>query len=488
MSRTTGFDYTNKDYEAFRNMMLNALDVKMPEYTDKRQSDAGVVILELLAQGLDILSFYQDVIANEVFLVTEEQRSNALKWCQMLGHTPRFATPARFKQVFVLSSPQATETLIPAGTVVKTLRSSVEPEVAFETVADHIIPAGKLGDESVDGEYLYTVEIVQGTSVHNELLGTSSATSDQVFSLRYSPVIVPSIEVRINEGDGFRLWERVDNFVESTPTSRHYTASLDDVGAVRLTFGNGVFGKIPQRFTNGMYCTYRVGGGSEGNVGAGKINVLDSNIAVVAKTFNPDKAFEYGQDKESLEEIKVNAPNAFRTMWGALTLEDFADVVALNFPEVKYAISKRNEDNIDDLHIYLLLQDGEPLTDSIRNKIFDLLDENKGGRKIVGADNVYIEPATLVPLSFEAVLVVKDNYSKDSVEQGVNEFFEKYFAVGSYPFNTELSLSELVSLLMSEVAGIKSFRVTSPVDDILVPALNEIYILDGLILTVSGGV
>ena len=85
MSRTPtkGIDYTSKDYESFRNDMIKQLRIKMPEYTDIRQSDAGIVILELLAQGLDVLSYYQDVIANEVFFVTCEQRNNALKWCQM---------------------------------------------------------------------------------------------------------------------------------------------------------------------------------------------------------------------------------------------------------------------------------------------------------------------------------------------------------------------------------------------------------------------
>ena len=129
MSRipNNGIDYTSKDYESFRNDMISKLGIKMPEYTDTRQSDAGIVILELLAQGLDIISYYQDVIANEAFLVTEEQRSNALKWCQILGYTPKSSTPAEFTQVFVLSSVQSKDTIIPAGTVVKTLGSVTEP-------------------------------------------------------------------------------------------------------------------------------------------------------------------------------------------------------------------------------------------------------------------------------------------------------------------------------------------------------------------------
>ena len=148
MSRlpTNGIDYTSKDYESYRNDMIKQLGIKMPEYTDIRQSDAGIVILELLAQGLDILSYYQDVIANEAFLVTEEQRSNALKWCKMLSYTPKASTPAEFTQVFVLSSIQETDTVIPRGTVVKTQGTPTEPSVYFETQSDLTIPAGALGN------------------------------------------------------------------------------------------------------------------------------------------------------------------------------------------------------------------------------------------------------------------------------------------------------------------------------------------------------
>ena len=37
---TPNIDYTNKDYEAFRAYMIKQLGIKMPEYTDRSQTDA----------------------------------------------------------------------------------------------------------------------------------------------------------------------------------------------------------------------------------------------------------------------------------------------------------------------------------------------------------------------------------------------------------------------------------------------------------------
>lgn len=251
MSRvpTEGIDYTSKDYESFRNDMISKLMVKMPEYTDLRQSDAGIVILELLAQGLDVLSYYQDVMANEVFLTTEEQRSNALKWCKMLGYTPKASTPSEFEQVFELSAKQTKPVVIPAGTVVKTVGTSVEPSIYFETVEELTIPVGKLGSEThvEDGKtvYDYSVKIIQGQSISNELVGSSNGSiKNQTFKLGYTPVILDSIVLLVNEGDGFTKWNRVDTFVDSSPLSRDYMVSINDNDEAVITFGDGVFARF----------------------------------------------------------------------------------------------------------------------------------------------------------------------------------------------------------------------------------------------------
>ena len=471
--------------------MIESLQQKMPEYTDTRQSDAGIVIIELLAQGLDILSYYMDVIANEAFLVTEEQRNNALKWCQMLGYTPRPSTPSKFKQVFVLSSPQPVDTVIPKGTVVTTVASSAEPEVRFETESDLIIPAGKLGNEVDDSdEYMYTVDVVQGTSVSGEPLGSSNGTPGQKFMLSYTPVILDSVTVLVNEGSGFEKWTRVDSFVESGPSSKHYTVSINGNDEATITFGNGVFGKIPSKYTNGIFCDYRIGGGVQGNVGAFKIKNVVSSMAVISETFNPDLPYENGQDKETLDEIKVNAPVSHRNLWGALTLEDFADVVLLNFPDVQFAVSKRDPENVDNIYIYLYLKNDAELTEDFKSKVLSIFDENSGGRKIVGADEIYIEPATFVPLTLTCSLVVQNRYSKKSVEDSIREYVEFYFKKGNYPFNKELSLTELASNIMNPdnaIQGIKSFKFTSPAEDVMTPEIGQIYSLKSLTFNTTGG-
>lgn len=492
MSRvpTNGVDYTNKDYESYRNSMVQQLGINMPEYTDTRQSDAGIVILELLAQALDVLSYYQDVIANETFLVTEERRSNALKWCRMLGYTPKASTPSRFTQVFVLNSVQKEDTTIPAGTKIKTASTASESSVYFETTTDLVIPAGALGDEMENGKYLYTVPVVQGITVSGELMGTSSGSPNQTYKLNYSPVILDSVVVLVNEGSGYERWNRVDSFIDSSPTSKDYTVTINDNDEAVVTFGDGVFGKIPVVFDNGLYCNYRVGGGTQGNVGANKIRVLDSNLAVVKDTFNPSTADVEGLDKETLEEIKRNAPSSYRTTWGALTITDFADVVKANFLEVDKVSSYATGTDGRDVSLYILLKNDDELTSKLGDSILNLFDENGGGRKLIGVGNISLFTAIKSPINITATLAVKPRYEFESVKAQITAFLEDYFAVGNRDFNTELSISELCSEVMNPangIDGIRFFKITSPTQDVLIPDNGVIHTLGSLVIN-NGGV
>jgi hypothetical protein len=492
-SPVTGIDYTDKDYEAFRAMMLEKLGAAMPEYTDTRQSDAGIVLLELVAQGLDILSFYQDVIANECFLETAEQYESAAHWAKMLGYSPRFATPAHFRQVFRLLSPQQSDTLIPKGTAVRTEGSGVEPAVYFETASDLTIPAGLLGDERTGGEYDRTADIVQGQSVANELLGTSSGAGGQRFALAYSPAIVSSIQVLVNEGLGFSAWERVASFIDSGAASEHYAVELGNEGGATIVFGDGSLGKIPGAFQNGIYAAYRVGGGSAGNVAPMKICAMDSPIALVGETFNPYGAYSPGTDRESIGEIRANAPSAVRLRWGALTLRDFSDILLMRFGGDVLMAQAEREENIDDLRIYVW-RSGDALVDAdFIGRCAEIFDIDKEGRKIVGAGEISIQGAVFEPLSLEGSLVVKDGYSRAAVSAAVIKFADGYFAHGSFPMGGPFIYAELAARIMdpSNVAGVMSFAFGAQQGNgVIAQSIGHIFELGGQLAlnSVTGGV
>jgi hypothetical protein len=468
-------DYSNSDYEAFRQFMIEQLGINMPEYTDKSQTDAGIVILELLAKGLDIISFQQDVQANESFLTTLTFEENALKWCDTLGYIPRGAVPSQFKQIFKLNSTQSVDTLIPKGTIVKTEKDSVESSVLFETLDNLIIPAGKYGDEQTGGTYDYVVNIIQGVTVTNETLSLVTSNTTGIFN--HTPVINSSVALLVNEGFGFSPWVRVNSFIDSDSSSPHFkVVSLGESSYIE--FGDGINGKIPTEYVGGLKVTYRIGGGKVGNVSSHKITVLDSSIPYVTETYNPEVAFVKGVDRETVSEIKINAPNSWRTKWACITLRDYADKVIELFPGVKYASAEVNPEDIDNVIVNLLPENGDSLDTNLELEIRNMFLD----RALIGTTVTLHEASgsDFIPLDFYVNIFAKTGFSNYDIKEAIKSYLTNRFKLGNYPFETPLSLLSLETEIFSNVSGMLSLKlivnssISQETDLVILPAVNQI--------------
>lgn len=481
-------DYTSKDYRALLEDMKTALQTEMPEYTDTSDTDAGMVILSLVARGLDILSYNQDRQANETFLSTMQRRDNILDRSRELGYIPSDAQPSCFPQVFVLTKGLEEDKIIPSGTVVMTKETESEEAQYFETFEDLVIPSGMLGNEQDEqGNYIYTVSVYHGQTFEEELVGTSNGAENQEFFLENTPVLIDTVTLLINEGVGYQEWTKVDSFVECDSTSKVFQVHTDEDGRATIKFGDGQFGKIPAEFSNGIYAYYRTGGGVIGNVSPGQITELEESDGEIAETFNLE-VIEKGYDAESNESIKVNAPNHRRTQWGAITLKDYSDLVIEHFNpnnKVFFAQTLQNPADRDDAMIYIL-----PHVEYIGSES-DLINEVETffveeGRQVVGATcSCHIASFNAVDLSVR--LSVMNTYYQAEVQLAVEEYLKTYFALGNIDFTTTVNLTELESLVKEEVEGVNALRIMTPTSDIE-PVETMITTLGNLVLDVTGGV
>lgn len=456
-------DYTNRDYEAFREMMIQNLKEKMPEYTDLSPTDAGIVILEALANGLDILSLYADITANDVLLPTTQDRSIANLLAKCLGYTPYTQTASEYEQVFVLDSVRPKDILIPKGTVVKTKSSTDLATLFFETMEDLIIPSTNLGNETdEDGNFLYTARIQHGTSVYQDVIGTSSGAPLQSFKLNYTNVLVDSIELYINEGNGQELWKRVDSFIDYNESSRVYVVNVDEFDVCTIEFGNGIKGMIPSSYPNGIIANYRVGGGEVGNVSAGIITELDTGITHVESTFNLPVSV-LGHDKESLESIKENAPASYRARDRLVTLEDYEDLLRINFYDFLRLYANNDTDVKTHVSIYYMMKDGYELTDKLISEVADFI----GKRCMIGT-TYELKPYEQYTVDIVAKMYVDADYDKEEIANNVRQYLEMVtFSYGSLVFGDTIAKSDLENEIKATFEGILSFRINTPSEDII---------------------
>lgn len=470
MAELRAVDYVTKDYEGFRQLMLDLIPQYAPEWTDTSQSDFGVVLIELLANGLDILSYYQDKYFNESFLATAKTRKAVINLCKMLGYELAHQTPAIHRIEFTKDESFIDDTIIiPKGTKIGT-DPKVGAQVVFELLdGDVILPAGVT---------TVTALATHGMTVTDNILGASDGTEFQTFKLMYPDVLKDTLQVVTIENGREITWERVEDFLSSEQEDRHYTISTNEANEMFVQFGNGLSGRIPTKNTV-IKAHYRVGGGTIGNVGLNTINsFVDKEFAGV--TFKNTELYLRGEDVEDIEHAKLVAPRHFRNAGRAVTKLDFEDIV-MGIEGVSKAKCIETFNENGDLHIYVVPSDYGVLTEGLETKILDTLNKVK-----LVHDNPILFSTTYTEFTVDLQVYTYSNYINSDVTARVTDAIEKLFDIRKMSFGEDVFIASIVGEVM-KVEGVRNVVVNAPLTDITVPE-NSVAKLIGVTVTTTGGV
>lgn len=187
------------------------------------------------------------------------------------------------------------------------------------------------------GDLFFPFEVTQGTTITNEVLGSSNGQAGQEFITLNRPVFDDSFLIEVDETGG-GTWEPYIDFVTlllSSSTDRHYKQESDRDDRRKLTFGNNTNGKIPPIGTNNIRATYRIGGDLDGNVGANQITGNSAGIRFVSSVGNPRAAIGWtikeGGDATSIEQAKEAGPASIRNQGKAVSPSDIARVAVSEY-------------------------------------------------------------------------------------------------------------------------------------------------------------
>ena len=188
------------------------------------------------------------------------------------------------------------------------------------------------------------VDATQGETVRDEVLGSGDGTALESFPLKKKPLtylpatdpeglaaVQSTLLVTVN---GVR-WNEQPTLFESAADAQDYTTSVDDQGQTTVIFGDGIFGAKPPTGKDNIHARYRKGLGTSGNVAVDAVSQLLDSIPGLQKVTNPQPS-QGGTDRESIEQIRANAPASLRTFGRAVSAADYA-ALALSFPGVAKA-------------------------------------------------------------------------------------------------------------------------------------------------------
>lgn len=319
-------DYASRDYTSLREDLINVIRTRIPEWLADDPADFGVALVEAFAYMGDIFNYYIDRSAAETFLGTASQRGSLLNIASLLGYSPTGRLAARVTLTFTNNSQQLFK--IPSGArVTTTIRASdLNALLTYEVGYNPDTNDGSW--EIHPGGQSLLIPAVEGVTVKDQLLGQSNGYAGQKFVIRDTPMINRSLEILVGPSAEEAVpYTYVQNLFEATPNDDRFSYRTDDAGITTVTFGDGISGTVPPNFQN-IYATFRIGGGTEGNIAPGHTFIPDG-WTFPGSIVNQTKGFG-GAMEEGDEQIREAAFTAFRTRNSAVTKQDFQDLAAVD--------------------------------------------------------------------------------------------------------------------------------------------------------------
>lgn len=456
---TPNIDYTSRDYEGLRASLLAYAKTAFPEWQPASEGDFGVLLVEMLAYMGDVLSYYTDRAQNEAYLPTATQRSSILNIAQLLGYKVDTGTPATGK-IVLKSAAGSPEIFVPKGTRFATKYIDVvDGPIIFETTDDVVVPMNGGSTPAINSTNPDEppVVVVEGETKQDETTGgplhlaDSSGNPDQTFRLPHPRVYQETVEVFV---DG-EPWAVVDHLLDGEAGDKIFSVSLDASGYTWVTFGDGINGAIPPLGID-IAARYRTGFGFAGNLPAGSIisvykPIAGLSIDMINSTTSTCSATEGGADPEGNEQIRVNAPRAFKSHERAVTLEDYANF-ALSVPGV--AKASATAEFFSSVVVYILGPDGnDPSTTLIERTQRDLVNRSLAGVSVT------VESPNRVKINVGAptdpvVVRVWPTHTASAVQFNVEQAIKSYLAFANCDLGARLTVSELYSAIM-DVEGVR---------------------------------
>lgn len=452
-------DYTARDYKSFRQELLSLIPAKLPEWTDRSEADFGVVLIELFSYMADILSYYQDRIANEAFLATAQERRSVIQHLRLIGYEMTPAAPAAAALSVIVGNNQNQTVEIRTGDQFSSPTTPDRSSVSFEYTDDKplVIDLSTLPLNSAknpDGtpmtnfkEAAGIISVIQGRTVVNEVLGVSDGTPNQSYQLAQPSVIRNSIQIVVATTPPTPPWNQIQNLIFSPPaytpdqlaallqqgriaSTLAFSRSADPDFAVQtdenyittVLFGDGQYGLIPPVGAQ-ILATYRTGGGSIGNVGAGQITTIvkSSQLQLLgAKVINRSPA-SGGAEPETTDQAIKFAPTVFSSMQRAVTADDYVAQARL-FPGVSKARAQATNWNVIKLYV-APTGDGELPTDTLKNGLLAYFEDKRLLTTIIQVENpdyVYIK----ISAQFGPLPYFKPSDVQSAAVDAINQLFD----------------------------------------------------------------
>lgn len=464
----------------------------LPEVTDENPASVMERVKDYAVRFIGRhLRSWMNWLTNQMFISTASDYDAITQHARRAGYVPEQEQPARATIQLTLRR-ALTQGLILRKVDLRFQTKRVtedEESISYEMVEDQvIIPAG-----SPVG-YAVTFDVIQGSTVNNESLGTSDGEQFQEYETSQGYAIEGSEKIEVQESidseDTWVEWIRTDNLLLADPADRVYEVlGYTEDGHMIIAFGSGDgdesgHGMIPPNEAP-IRITYRtLPGNQNGNVPAGSITKVSPSTSTYNVT-NPAAATGWAA-REAIETTRWTAQRHHRIEQRCVKPEDYVDKAERNISGVGRVYVVPGEFGENTLGVHVLDEDGAAATVAKCQEVAEYLDDlNPGDEHVVGLRGLFNT------LDLTAKIWPESGYDATDLIEDVEDALEAHFDPLGYDAAGNRSIEPGQSIypnhvlkIIQAVAGVDRAQIVSPttattVESNKLPALGTVTITEG---------
>jgi len=321
MAANTYLEVTEVDFEDIRSNLKSYLS-SQTQFNDYDFEGSNIsVLLDILAYNTHYNSFYTNMLANEMFLDTAQQRDSVVSRSKELGYISRSArgSTANVTITFAGIANTVSSFNLPKNSKFSTTIDDIS--YTFVTPEDVLI-------NNVANTFSKAISITEGEPLTQRF--TVNTSNPVRYALPNQDVDTRSISVRVQESSTnlantvFTLATNIRDVNSSTPV--YYLQECADK-QFEIYFSDGALGK-PLKNNQIIIVDYRVCNGPVTN-GANTFSIDSVNItpSYSSASLVVNSVARGGVDLESIDSIKFNAPRNFEVQNRAVINNDYQRIL-----------------------------------------------------------------------------------------------------------------------------------------------------------------
>jgi len=439
---------TELDFDQIKTNLKSYLSTQSQFQDYDFDGSAMSVLLDVLAYNTHYNAYYLNMLANEMFLDTAQQRDSVVSRAKELGYVPVSAIGAT-------ANVQVTFTGVAAGTSQFTIPKNSK----FTTIIDdvqytYVTPqAYKVIDNN---GFQTSIEIKEGTPLTHRFVVDSN--NPQRYIIPNKNVDASSIAVTVQESSSDTT---VTEFTRATNVNQVFSTSpvffLEEVADEKheIIFGSGSLGKALKN-GNIIIVDYLVCNGDATNGASSfSIDTLNVGVSYTQATLTTNSTARGGRPAETISSIKFNAPRNYQTQNRAVIDEDYQRILLAENADLQSVVAFGGENASPPVYgkVYIAVKPfGEEFATQnrkaqVRASILD--------RTPLGIDPIIIDPnyTYLIPSITTYYDKTRTRVTESAIEQTIRNTIASFASTNLERFGNRLRYSRFVRALDNITTG-----------------------------------